>query len=223
LLQALSIIYESHARQSQNQHHPETAAAPIERPRELEFNEVRIARVEEWSKFPLNTQEQQQNWMHNRLATTRTSTRVSSEGHQEEPANLTSGPRKRVRYQVTGSARKRQKTASEGRETFNFGADREPEFTVSTASPSTRLPVSEMNDGWTASTLHNNPLSAPPGTAGSYPQNQHATTHSPALHSTAETSHNDISNTPGGEQEIEPEQYTSKAKRLVTLHSRKYF
>jgi hypothetical protein len=223
LLQALSVIYGSDTRQSQNQHYLEIPAAPIERPQELEFNEVRIARVEEWRRFPLETQEQQQNWMRNKLATTQTPTRLSSEGHQEEPPNPTSGPRKRVQYQATGSARKRQKTASEGRETLNFGADYEPKFTVSTASPSTRLPASEMNDGWTASTLHNNPLSAPPEAARSYPQNQHATIRSPALHSTAATSHNNISNTPGGEQETQREQYTSKAKRLVTLHSRKYF
>jgi hypothetical protein len=221
LLQALSIIYESHARQSQNQHHPEIAAAPIERPRELEFNEVRIARVEEWNKFPLNTQEQQQNWMHNRVATTRTATRVSSEAHQEDAADLTRNPHAQQRYHESGTTKKRRKTASGRRDTLSLEEDHGAEFTTSTASPSARPPVSGADGGWTANILDGNPLESPLGTVVS--DLQHTNTQSSALHSTAATSHNNISNTPGVEQETQREQYTSKAKRLVTLHFRKYF
>jgi hypothetical protein len=223
LLQALSVIYESDARQSANHLEIPAAAAVTEKPRELEFNEIRIARVKEWNRFPLNTQEQQQNWMRNKLATTRTSTQSSSEGRQEKPAESTSGPRIRQRYQATGSARKRRNTASEGRDTSNLRPDQEPNFTTSTASSSTRLPMSEVDIGGTASTLDNNSLDAPLGTAVSYLQDQHATTRSPALHHTLDTEHIPPPDTPDVEQEIEPEQYTSKAKRLVTLHSRKYF
>jgi hypothetical protein len=216
LLQALSLIYGPDTRQS-NQHHLEIPTATAEKPRELEFNEVRIAKVEEWHKFPLKTQEQQQEWMRRRLETTRS----PSEALQEGPAGPTSVSRKRLRSQITGPARERQETTSEGRSASNPEADQQRDVTMSTASPAIGLPVSEMTGGWAASPLHNDSLDPSSGTHVS--NLRHTTTQSPALQSAAETSHNEISNTPSGEQQTQPEQYSSKAKRLVTLHSRKYF
>jgi hypothetical protein len=161
--------------------------------------------------------------MRNRLGITQTSPRLSSEGYQEEPANSRSGQRTRQRDQATGPARKRRKTASEGHDELDIEADQELNFTTSTASSSTRLPVSEVVEGCTASILHNDSPDAPLRAAVSYLQNQDASTRSPALHRTAETSHIEMPNTPSARQETQAEQYTSKAKRLVSLHSRKYF
>ncbi|KAH0187851.1 hypothetical protein KCV03_g5241, partial [Aureobasidium melanogenum] len=57
LLQALSTIHGSQVPESR------LPPAATEKARDMEYNEVRIAKVEEWQKCPLDTQEHQRDWM----------------------------------------------------------------------------------------------------------------------------------------------------------------
>ncbi|KEQ69653.1 hypothetical protein M436DRAFT_75811 [Aureobasidium namibiae CBS 147.97] len=200
LLQALSIIHGSESRQDSSQPHPEVSLARTERPRELEFNEVRIARVEEWQNFPLETLEQQQHWMHNRLAPNGAPTASDSIERQRETLNMTSEAGKRQRNQDKTSARKRQRSVSGLRNTPDLKAGHRFQSTTPTES--------DM-------------LSTYLGTAASSPQRQQANVTCPALHLTSSIPQTRVSEHPGPGSENPPEQ--SKAKKLATLHSRKYF
>lgn len=200
------------------------------RPRELEFNEVRIARVEEWQRFPLETTEQQRDWMRNRLATSELPTDLDSVTRQQEPNDLANESHKRQRNQETGSARKRRKIASERRNTSNLRPEHEPDLTAPAAWPPRRAPAPLIDNGWTANTSHDDSLNSSLRTAASDLQHQSTDAFPPASHSASDTPYIQRPDTSGIMQrtagirpDTQAEQYTSKAKRLSTLHSRKYF
>jgi hypothetical protein len=223
LLQALSALHESGVQVRPEHHQLRVPDAAVGKARELEFNEVRIARAEEWKKFPLETPEQQLLWTRNRLKTTETPSTTDSAESWDETTHLTRNSRKRRHYGETGQAGDgRQKAALEGRDPPGLEADHGPDFTMSTASPSMAHPDKSIHDVLAADSVHDNRLSAL-SAAVSTLQYQHTDTSSPTLRSISETpnvEHLDIS---GSAQEEQPEQYISKAKKLVTLHSRRYF
>jgi hypothetical protein len=231
LLQALAVIHGSDARHTPTQNHLGVPNAQADRPRELEFNEVRIARVEEWQKYPLETTEQQRDWMRNRLATSELPTDLDSVTRRKEANDLANESHKRQRDQETGSAKKRRKNQSETRNTSSLRVEYEPDLTASTVSPPRRLPAPVTDNGWTANTSHHDSLNSSLRTAASDLQHQSTDAFPPASHSASGTPRIDNSDTAGTaqntvsgiRQETQPEQYTSKAKRLSTLHSRKYF
>ncbi|KAI4763069.1 hypothetical protein E4T52_04805 [Aureobasidium sp. EXF-3400] len=231
LLQALAIIHGLDARHTPNQNHLGVPNAQADRPRELEFNEVRIARVEEWQRFPLETTEQQRDWMRNRLATSELPTDLDSVTRQQEANDLANESHKRQRNQETGSAKKRRKTTSERRNTSNLRPEHEPDLTAPAAWPPRRAPAPLIDNGWTANTSHVDSLNSSLRTAASNLQLRDTDAFPPASHSALGTPRIDDSDTAGAAQntaagkreETQPEQYTSKAKRLSTLHSRKYF
>ena len=204
--------------------------AQADRPRELEFNEVRIARVEEWQKFPLETPEQQRDWMRNRLATSELPTDLDSMTRQQEANDWANESHKRQRNQETDSARKRRKTTSERRNTSNLRPEHEPDLIAPAAWPPRRAPAPLIDNGWTANTFHHDSLDSSLRTAASDLQHRNTDAFPPASHSASDTLHIQSPDTSGIMQrtagirpDTQAEQYTSKAKRLSTLHSRKYF
>ncbi|KAI5200540.1 hypothetical protein E4T39_05691 [Aureobasidium subglaciale] len=70
LLQALSTLHTSEAQRVRDAREPVhlLSASSEERSRELEFNEIRMAKVEYWKEYPLDTGRQQVEWMRHRLA-----------------------------------------------------------------------------------------------------------------------------------------------------------
>jgi hypothetical protein len=223
LLQALSIIHASEVQGRQNQHQLRVPHAAVGKARELEFNEVRIARVEGWKRFPLQTPEQQLHWMRNRLTTNETPFRTASAERWDETMDLPSVSRKRRHDGETGQAsNERQEAALEGRDRLDLEADHGLDFIVSTASPSIRYSAQSMHDDSAADSFHDNRFSAL-STAVSTLQHQNTNVPSPILRSISDTPHVEHPDTPGAAQDEQPEQYISKAKKLVTSHSRRYF
>ena len=221
LLQALSTIHGSESRQDSGQRHSQVSTATTGSSRELEFNEVRIARVEEWQKFPLETAEQQQHWMHNRLTTNGTPIASDSIDRQQETVNVTSEADTRQGNSETNSARKRQRPVSGLRNTPHLRGDDRPQSTTSTARAATGPLSSAREDIWTADNIPSDMLSPYLGTAASNPQHQQVNIASPALHLTSSIPQAGVSEHPGPSSEYPPEQ--SKAKKLATLYSRRYF
>jgi hypothetical protein len=223
LLQALSTLHASGVQAQLDQHQPRAPYVPVVRTRELEFNEVRIARVEEWKSYPLETPVQLQRWMQSRLSTTEAPLGTDSAERWDEPAELTSKLRKRRRHEETGqAANERHTAASEGRDPLELEADHGSDFIVSTASPSMARPVRSMHDDLAADPFHDNRLSAL-SAAVSTLQHQNTNISSPTLRSISETPYVEAPYIPGTAQEEQPEQYISKAKKLVSSHSRRYF
>lgn len=221
LLHALSIIHASEVGPIHTQQHLGVSTAPNERPRELEFNEVRIAKVEEWQKLPLHTQEQQRHWMRHKLATDEISTAPDPINGQQETIDLTSRSQKRQRNREIESASKRRRPTSASNGTLDLGEDHGLMPTTPTVRAATGPQSLAREDTQTADTVHPDTLSPYIETAASNLQHQHANIRSPARHFTSSPPQARTSEPPGPRPEIQPEQ--SKAKRLASLHSRRYF
>ncbi|CAD0084584.1 unnamed protein product, partial [Aureobasidium vineae] len=223
LLQALSTIHDSEMHSEADQRHLDVSPVTDEQPRELEFNEVRIAKVEEWKAYPLDAQEQQREWMRYKSAMNGSSARMVPSKRQEEVVKSKSRPPGRQQNRQTGPTRKRQRISSEARSTLDSFVDHRPVSTSSTTLSPTRLPTSTTNDGWTVERMHNYPRDPYMGTAvlDLLPQDQD--TQSPARHLGPRNLESNSPEILNSRQETRLEQSTSKAKRLSTLHSRKYF
>lgn len=138
----------------------------------MEYNEVRIAKVEEWQRYPLDTLEHQQAWMQYKLAND--GARVPIEpAHREETPNLSGHSHQSQDRPQSGSAKKRQKTVFESQETMIPRRKNDATNPTATSTLSSTQPAAELSNG----------------------------------------------------VEVLPDlsQTDSKAKRLSTLHSQKYF
>ncbi|KAK5999455.1 hypothetical protein QM012_005456 [Aureobasidium pullulans] len=113
----------------------------------MEYNEVRIAKVEEWQRYPLDTPEHQQNWMQYKLATNEIRIPVEPPKHGET-TSLSSDLRQSQERPQSGPARKRQKTMSKSQETMISGMSNDPS-NESTISPRLSLTGAgaETSDG----------------------------------------------------------------------------
>ncbi|CAC9889479.1 unnamed protein product, partial [Aureobasidium pullulans] len=197
LLQALSAIHASEARAIENVLPGGLTSGTVER-QQLEFNEIRIAKVEEWQRYPLDSEQQQREWMRHKISTGDLQAEVRAEvqatAHQaDEPE-----PLHHHSNQEVVSTRKRQRTIISDQQQPDTAASPE-------ASERTRGP--ESLAGWTANT----------SVQGSY--NKQPNTQSPAP-----LPHQLLIPRPQNPQPaIQDPQPPSKAKRLSTLHSRKYF
>ncbi|THY02954.1 hypothetical protein D6D03_04714 [Aureobasidium pullulans] len=197
LLQALSTIHVSEARAIENVLPAGPTSETVER-QQLEFNEIRIAKVEEWQRYPLDSEQQQREWMRHKISTGDLQAEVRAEvqatAHQaDEPE-----PLHHHSNQEVVSTRKRQRTIISDQQQPDTAASPE-------ASERTRGP--ESLAGWTANT----------SVQGSY--NKQPNTQSPAP-LPPPTSYPSTSEPTTSIQDPQP---PSKAKRLSTLHSRKYF
>ncbi|KAH0276767.1 putative acylamino-acid-releasing enzyme, partial [Aureobasidium melanogenum] len=217
LLQALSTIHGAQVAGSRS------PPAATEKARDMEYNEVRIAKVEEWQKYPLDTQEHQWDWMQYKFATDPASIGSTRSKSPEEHASQPSDKRQLQGHQQLGAARKRQKTAHESQgnrhllESYRQGFESE-------GSLLTRSQASEGEGEWTTNTLQGGPLDPDHGPADSTPWTQGTTIQFPKSHRASNTPSVAISDHPNGvEAPRRLDQTTSKAKRLSTLHSRKYF
>jgi hypothetical protein len=162
--------------------------------------------------------------MRNRLTTTEIPSETNSAERWEETTDLTSNSRKRRHHGETGQAGNgRQKAAFEGGDPQDLEADHRPDYIVSTASSSMRHPAQSMHDDSAADSFHDNRLISPLGTAVSNLLHQNTDNPSPTLHNISDTPHVENPDIPGAAQERQPEQYISKAEKLVTSHSRRYF
>jgi hypothetical protein len=218
LLQALSALHESGIQLRPEQHQQRVSDTAAGKARELEFNEVRIARVEEWKKFPLETPEQQLLWARSRPTTTEPPSTTDSAESWEEITHLT---RKRRHYGETGQAGSgRQKAVLEGRV---LEADDESDSIVLTASPSMIHPAQSLHDDLAAGSFYDNRPIYPLGTAVPTLQHRDAEATSSTLRTKSGTPHVENAEISGAAQDEQPEQYISKAKKLVTSHSRRYF
>ncbi|KAI4848866.1 hypothetical protein E4T44_03686 [Aureobasidium sp. EXF-8845] len=223
LLQALSTLHASEVRVRPEQHQLLVSDRAAGKARELEFNEVRIARVEEWKKFPLETPEQQLLWTRSRLTTTETPPTKDSAESWKDTTHLMRNSRKRRHYGETGQAEsERQKAALEGRDPLDLEVDHGSDSIVLTASPSIIHSAQSMHDDLAAGSFYDNRLSAP-SAAVSTLQRQNTNVPSPTLRSISELPRVDDPDISGAAQEEPPEQYISKAKKLVFSHSRRYF
>jgi hypothetical protein len=189
----------------------------------MEYNEVRIAKVEEWQKYPLDTQEHQRDWMRYKLATDPASIALATSRSQEERASQRSDKRQLQGHQQLGAARKRQKTAYESRgnrylsEGYGPGSESE-------GLPLTRLRISRGEGEWTTNTPQGGPPDPDRRPADSTPWTRGTTSRLTESHGALYTPSVPIPDHPNGLEALPRlDQTTSKAKRLSTLHSRKYF
>ena len=156
--------------------------------------------------------------MNQRLALPEMPTASDSTERQQETLNLTSQPQKRQPNSEIELASKRRRPTSGQRGTSNPGEDHELNPTTPTARVATGpLPLAR-EDTWT---VHPDTLSPYLETAASNPQHRHANIQSPALHFPQSTPQARTSEPADPRPEIQPEQ--SKAQRLASLHSRRYF
>lgn len=185
----------------------------------MEFNEVRIAKVEEWQKYSLDTQEHQRNWMQYKLATDAGSTVFTTLRNQEDHAGQASDKRRVQGHQESGGGRERRKTGHES----PGDEDHRSDF-ASEALPPTGIQVSQGGSEWTTNAPRGEPHDPNLGFATSTPSAQGTTTRSTDSHRASNPCSmptpmysNSVEALPGLDQNA------SKAKRLSTLHSRKYF
>ncbi|TIA85092.1 hypothetical protein D6C76_01240 [Aureobasidium pullulans] len=192
LLQALSTIHASEARAVDNVLPAGPTSETVER-QQLEFNEIRIAKVEEWQRYPLDSEQQQREWMRHRLSTGDLQAEAPATAHQaDEPEPLHHHSNQQI-----VSTRKRQRT--------NISDQQQPDTAASPeASERTRGP--ESLSAWTANTFVQDSYNNQPKTQSP----------APVLPPTSNPSTSDPTS-------IQDPQPPSKAKRLSTLHSRKYF
>lgn len=156
--------------------------------------------------------------MNQKLALPETSTASDSIERQQETVNLTTQSQKRRPNSEIESASKRRRPTSASQRTPNPGEGHGLNPTTPTARVATGpLPLAR-EDTWT---VHPDTLSPYLETAASNPQHQHANIQSPALHFPQSTRQARTSEPADPRPEIQPEQ--SKAKRLASLHSRRYF
>jgi hypothetical protein len=142
----------------------------------------------------------------------------------EEAVDFTSGPRRRQRTFDAALASKRRKTPSQHRVTSNLGVGFVPGSVVLTSSPSTSRPALGIDNAWVGGTSHDIPLDTPPPTSVSSLHPQNVDTQYQASLDTSDTARNEaLKDTSASRQESQPEQYISKAKKLVDSHSRRYF
>ncbi|CAD0018218.1 unnamed protein product [Aureobasidium pullulans] len=196
LLQALSTIHASEARAIENVLPAGPTSETVER-QQLEFNEIRIAKVEEWQRYPLDSEQQQREWMRHKISTGDLQAEVRAEvqatAHQaDEPE-----PLHHHSNQEVVSTRKRQRTIISDQQQPDTAASPE-------ASERTRGP--ESLAGWTANTF----------VQDSYNNQPKMQSPAPVLPPTSNPSTSDPTS-------IQDPQPPSKAKHLSTLHSRKYF
>lgn len=189
----------------------------------MEYNEVRIAKVEEWQKCPLDTQEHQRDWMRYKLATDPALIEVTRSKSQEEHASQSSDKRHLQGHHQSGATRKRQRTAHESQgnrhllESYRQGFESE-------GSPLTRLRASQGEGEWTTNTPQGGLLDPDHGPADSTPWTRDTTSRLTESHGAFYTPPKPIPDHPNGLEALPRlDQTTSKAKRLSTLHSRKYF
>lgn len=217
LLQVLSTIHGSQVPESRS------PPAATEKAREMEYNEVRIAKVEEWQRYPLDTQEHQRDWMQYKLAIDPASVGSTRTESQEDHASQPSDKRQSQGHQQLGAALKRQKTARESRDNRHLSESCRPSI-ESEALPLTGLRTSQGEDEWTTNTPQGGSLDPDHRPAASTPWAQGTTTRFIKPHRASNTPSVAISDHPNGMEALPPlDQTTSKAKRLSTLHSRKYF
>lgn len=96
---------------------PEMFSVATQKPRDLEYNELRIAKVEEWQKYPLDTLEHRQAWIRYKLSSN--GTQIPTEPPKSEDTSDVSSNLRRSQYrQQSYPARKRQKTVSESQRTM---------------------------------------------------------------------------------------------------------
>ncbi|KAG9692373.1 hypothetical protein KCU95_g7300, partial [Aureobasidium melanogenum] len=217
LLQALSTIHGFQVPESRS------PPAATEKVREMEYNEVRIAKVEEWQRYALDTQEHQRDWMQYKLATDPASIGSTRTKSQEDHASQPSDKRQLQGHQQLGAALKRQKTTHESRGNRHPLGSYGSGFATE-ASPLTRLRTSPGEREWTTDTPQGSPLHPDREPAASTPCAQGTTTRFMESHPASNTPSVAISDHPNRMEALPPlDQTTSKAKRLSTLHSRKYF
>jgi hypothetical protein len=169
--------------------------------------------------------------MRNKFATSELPTDLDSVTRQQEANDLANESHKRQRNQETGSVKKRRQTTSERRNTSDLRPEHEPDSTAFTVWSSRRPPAPVIDDGWTAKTSQHASINSPLRTAAANLEHRNTEMQSPVSDPTSHTPHTEVLDTSGiiqgvpagTRQETQPEQYTSKAKRLSTLHSRKYF
>ncbi|KAH0347123.1 hypothetical protein KCU81_g3602, partial [Aureobasidium melanogenum] len=216
LLQALSTI---HGSQVESRSPP---AIP-EKPRDMEFNEVRIAKVEEWQKYPLDTEEHQRNWMQYKLATNPGSSALTILNTQEGHAGQASDKQQSQSHQKSDAARKRQKIANESPQNRQLPQGHRSDF-ASEALPLTGAQALQGGSEWTTNAPQGRPLDPDHGFATSIPSAQGTTTRSTDSHRASNPRSMPTPIRSNGVEALpDSDQNTSKAKRLSTLHSRKYF
>ncbi|KAH0365338.1 putative acylamino-acid-releasing enzyme, partial [Aureobasidium melanogenum] len=216
LLQALSTI---HGSQIDARSSPTTDA----KPRDMEFNEIRIAKVEEWQKYPLETEEHQRNWMQYKVATDTGSTALTIGNTQEDHAGQASDKRQLQGHRESDGRRKRQKTTHESPGNRNLLENHKP-GPASGAPPLTRPQTSQGGGQWSTNAIQGVPLGPDHEPAASTPWAQGSKTRFTERHRASNPPSMPIADHIDGAEALPHlDQITSKAERLSTLHSRKYF
>lgn len=185
----------------------------------MEYNEVRIAKVKEWQGYPLDTEEHQRNWMQYKLATDPAQIVLTTSKHQADHASQSSDKRQSQGHQT----RKRQKTAQEWRGIRDTSEDCRPGSDPD-AVPLTRPRASQGNGDLTKN-MHQGELPHHDDeTSISTPWRQGTTTRSSESYCASDASRVPMTGDVYTVEILPPsDQIKSKAKRLSTLHSRKYF
>lgn len=227
LLQALSAIHSSEIQRPEQANRDATSTATMERPRELEYNEMRSAKVEEWRNYPLGTEDQQRSWLRHRIATHAT---LDSSGRV---ANATENDRMLHLENVTAEtprrtpARKRQKMQEPvpsvrdnaiSNERQNHASD----LAATTMTPREQSPLRPWAEDVVPMNLDSRHREATaPNMRARQTSLQHPESWSSVNRTAPEVA--DSQERVGAEEQEVARNVVSKAKRLSTLHSRKYF
>ncbi|KAI5244843.1 hypothetical protein E4T42_06979 [Aureobasidium subglaciale] len=224
LLQALSSLHALEAQRVREVREPVQALSALsERPRELEFNEIRMANVENWKAFPLGNESQQVEWMRYKLA--------KSDGlHDQEGAATHIAETELSRMSGDSTVRDQLGPATKRRKAAMTDTQRQALATPPPQAPVAAASISQGTTSQRADQQAHWPIRTPQHTAANLQLGSNATRHSTeyesplgqhVLETTIFVSPNaaTIRNAPTLSEAAPP----SKAKRLSALHSRKYF
>ncbi|KAI5268123.1 hypothetical protein E4T47_07880 [Aureobasidium subglaciale] len=224
LLQTLSSLHALEAQRVREVREPVQALSALsERPRELEFNEIRMAKVETWKAYPLENEPQQVEWMRHKLA--------AGDGlHDQEGAathnaetELSQISDDSTMRDQTGPSNKRRKIAmTDSQRNILASPPSQPPTAAASISHSTKSQTADQQAHWPVQTSQNSTVNLQLGSSAirhsteyEFPLDQHASQTTTLVSPNAAN----IRNSPTFSEAAPP----SKAKRLSALHSRKYF